>query len=293
MMDSDVFAGNPPAFGQASAVLWQPSGIIGANLVRTWKQVYSLIKSSEGPVTVITTSDPADAGLYTIPAGLYNMRAGTFLLRTIGNATVIICEDGVTFDNLEWIIGVNLQMNPSSGNSFEKSLSPPGQVRLLLQRLGSVIGNRGSVPLINVDVDNPFICGWFDQANGFDPSSTAPFINLQRNALAAVFAGFCSPQARMPDNFITSDDETSTLLLAHDGSIPMPLKQFSGFGGTIVNNPVGVVGGSGPTELRPNPTQGLWPTQDGCMYRDNTINKTIWWSTTANHWVDANGAGPQ
>jgi hypothetical protein len=287
-----ITASNPPALGAEAGTIWLPNqSAPGAiNRVATWEQVMSLIEASSSPEHVWFGNN--DNGPYNVPGpASYNTHGVILEQRYVGPNTNVNVADGVTIDNMRAIWGCRVLFRPTSGQSLAFSDLAPGEIKVLLTRLGASVANIGSVPLLTLHAGDIFVYGCFDQSSGFEGGSTAPLVHLaDPGAVCAVFCGFTSPNCQLPPIMATGV-VGSVFAIVHDGTIGQPFPTFPGVLGTVANNPVGCVGGTGTTAQRPVPA--LWPIQDGCMYRDLDINKTIWWSRASNFWVDAFGVGPQ
>jgi hypothetical protein len=156
---------------------------------------------------------------------------------------------------------------------------------VLLFRLGAMLENLGTVPLIEVSPTTPHIFGFFDFANGFSDVSTAPACHIADGGFAGIFMGFCSRNTLIPPNMF-SGGAGAFAVVAHDSSHNKSFPLFTaGYAGTEVNSPLGQPGGSGPSANRPLPV--IWPIPTGCVYQDTDLGKPIFWDGA--QWTDALG----
>lgn len=267
-------------------ILWRPDG--GGN-VRSWEEVMTVINGIKKPVRIWT--GPDFAGPYIIPANdePYDMHQAWFESVTIGDSPPIEMEDGAVLLNLQKIVGVHLHGRPTSAPALIFTTTP-GQPSVFFIQLAAQLANFGTFPLMRCTAASFVIFGIDFQGHGFDPTSTAPIIDLDLGTLTGAFINFGSPQLEFPNGAVTGDP-TSTFLLVHDGTLPGVGPFFSpGFAGTLINNPAGIPGGAGPSSFRPLPA--LWPIPIGCCFFDTTIAppRPIFWDGA--QWVDANGIGP-
>jgi hypothetical protein len=265
-------------FNPSVDVLWQPTG--GGD-VRTWADVMTVIDGSSKPVRVWI--GPQADGPYLVPPGVYNLNSAHFEAAQFGFGAILELQDGAVFDNLGGLFSVSLRGSPTTAPCLTFSQSTGlggGQIPVALY--GGGYENLGTVPLIGVG--NGTFVPFIYQSTGLAPSSTAPLFQTGPGSFNALFIDFANQSIGLPNNMVIGDP-TSFLIVVHDGSIPsFPL--FAAFAGTVINNPVGVDGGSGPTANRP--TAGFSAIAIGCCYFDVTLGIPVWWTGVG--WVDATGA---
>jgi hypothetical protein len=112
---------------------------------------------------------------------------------------------------------------------------------------------------------------------------TAPIVQVGAGGTAyvrVVSGGTIDPSA-------IAGPASATILFIHDGQIKFPVGPFPGLdpGATILNMPLGVCGGSGPTAFRPFTGDPSSPVSVGCLYADTDVSKLVVW--TGDDWVDS------
>ncbi len=236
-------------------IVWRADG---SGTATTWAQVVAQITLFQGPSIIYVD----DAGGYTVPAGTYDMKMSSLIGPTpsgpLSSVVSIATDDGVTFQNLPYVSGVEID----GSNSVAPLFTYDAATVLVLDN-GASLTNDGAAAL-------QFAFGEIG-AIYVKNNSTLELGSVD----VAVSSGVTiwSSNAGVP---IASDALTGAgaVSLAHDG---IALRTLSGFSGTFTNNPTSLNGGSGPTAQRPV-TDGA--NSAGMTYYDTTTVQYLVWNGT-------------
>lgn len=260
----------------SNAITWGPNGD-----VQHWEDVVDFINASTSPVDIyaLTEGTPLQITNTGSPVEMHNSR---FIGNNYGDFffNILEIQDGVLLRNMGGSEGALVLRSLSSSKVFENDPHGGGPA-IYFMNFNAVYQNMGTAPMIEIP-DNEFVV--FGLRGGGVTSGTPgqPIVNLGNSSLCLV--GLREGIQTLYDEFI-SGPASSMAGISHDGTIPFPIPTFPLFAGTVLNLPVGVVGGSGPTSFRP--TTGFSSLSEGCTYYDTDITTPIWWDGSV--WLDASG----
>jgi hypothetical protein len=273
------------AAGLQTSVVWAPGQAPGGSRVQTWEQVMAAVASSQTPLTIWIDRVAGDPPL-TVPPGVYEMKNATIIGRQLDalDEKIIILADGAVLRNLRQLSGsVGLLGNPTAAPCLEWDPISPFEPPVLLLSEGAVFSNAGTHAM--VDVTAGFVLVNVNRGGYIAPPvPAAPGIALADGSMLILFV--LNGVQQLDDTFL-GGTAASVLLLASDGTLPLPLPALPMFAGLTLNAGGSAAGGGGPTALRP---LGIIPGTElsvGTTFYDTTIVKPVWWDGT--QWVDVNG----
>lgn len=245
--------------GGFTSILWSPSG---NGDVQTWAQVKSRVDRTKSPV-MINVIDTDVTHVIDDDADLHN----SWIVSPAGfpGAPLVRVVDGVQLTNLAKLSG-GFQFETVSTARAPLLFTPePGDISAFLADYGTTIINSGSVPMFSVP-DGEFFAFGFTASASVSPG-TAPVVNLG-NGSVLILRAFNTGLTIDPG--FVSGPASAVIGIQQDGTYPLPFPPgYPLFAGTTFNCPIGVVGGTGPTALRPFPLFG--PLAEGVIYTDLDI----------------------
>jgi hypothetical protein len=310
----------PSTGGGGNLIVWRPDGLGDE---KTWAGVMSRVAANIGPSTIyMPQPSPTVPGptsiVYLIgtgnpsPADVYNMK-GSRLVSPLGPHDNLICQirQSATLHNLAGISGgLRLQSskNPGSPPTLTFASETPGASMSFIVEDGAELRNEGGADVMLLipptSVMTEFYLIFNQLGTAYAPAGGFPAVGAGPNSILNVVAlsGGLSLDTIQPQNWIGSDP-SAVVNWIHDGTMAMPPGFWTTYhtnnAGTQVNQPTGLVGGSGPGTGAP-PTfrpvfQGGGPPSIGCMFLDTSLGVNagipIWYTGVgATGWVDATGA---
>lgn len=261
-----------------TGISWGPNG---GGQYKTWEQVYNALQKSITPVNIFLKGNPLTTQ-YVIPSGTYDLKNSNFIGLTFASApNTLILENGCLLKSLDRVIGnVLIYSNSSSGNTIE-CIQPDLCVTVF--EIGSAVSNFGTTPLFTIPPGQLNVLALLG-GKTYVGNPASAIVNVPNGSVCLIYA---ISGAHLTDN-IVSGPAGATCVLEHDGAVNFPFPTQSLFSGTLLNVPLGMQGGSGPTSFRPD-TSGSFgvPLSIGCTYFDTDLTLPIWWDGTI--WIDAAG----
>lgn len=217
---------------------------------------------------------------FIIPTGDWDLKNCNFTGLTFAFSQFTLkLADGCHISSVNSITGnVTIESLNNTGNSIS-CINP--DLCVFIANIGCVIKNSGNAPIFTALPGFVNVLGFLGGRSEIGNPAVA-ILEVPAGQTSLIYA---VNGAVLTDN-IVSGPIGSTVVLQHDGSINFPFPTQSLFFGTLINNPLGVSGGSGPTSFRP--ATGLIDVSVGCEYFDTDLGIPVWW--TGLIWVDATGA---
>lgn len=225
-------------------------------------------------------------GELEITPGYHELYFSRFVSPMVGNPSLnkVVVQGGAVLHNLGSTAGALVLVSRSSAPCLELDALPGGPP-VYVANFGSIWAVEGTAPMIYVPDGEIVVLA--SASGGFaDGVAGQPIVAGGAGSILIVV--FTSILQQAYSEFI-GGPVTSLCVLRHEGQIPFPIS-LPLFNGTLVNAPLGSVGGSGGTAFRPASFQ--LPLSIGCTYFDSDLvpPMPIWWTGT--QWVDATGSGP-
>lgn len=265
-------------------IIWAPAG--GGN-AETFEEAYALLQSRHFPSTVYLVRNSDMEPLLTVPAGTWELANVTVTTLTYGNPStnqVHILDGAVLRNPGEVFRSCSIKFESSSPVLEYDGLSvdsPP----IMYLGLGSYAENDGTAPCYIVS-DNSLIVLVLLGGTIIAGLNSQPIIELGENAVCILRLEY----GAVIDTTAITGPASSTIIVQNDGETKFSEDGlvFSGFSGTILNQPLGVVGGAGPTSFRPFTGDPSSLPSVGCAYFDTDLGYQINWNGT--QWVDSTGS---
>lgn len=199
--------------------VFDTTAIPGANVYNNWPALMAAIAAlPDGEKPVITFMQS-----FTIPAGTWNMRLGTWQSVIFATGTVVVTiPDNATIDNLQGIQnGLYVVATPTTADgttfTFSGTLVPGGPPTVFFVGLGAGLNNQGTkacIDLPNHPGGNYFVFA-SNLSSFIGPPLTAPFVrnvHPQNNIIASqISSGF---YGSIPDGWV---EGTAGALLYQNG----------------------------------------------------------------------------
>lgn len=257
-------------------IIWAPGGSGDA---QNFLDVAKMIGGALHPLLVYVDRRSAGEAELSIPAGRWDLEGTSATTLGYGDSTTntIYIEDGAVLLNPGEMFRSVRVVARSSAPVVEFVGLPDGKVPVIYAANGASFKNEGSVPCYTVAADKFVVLAL---SNAAVEQGTTPVIYVESGGTLLAR----SIQGSTIDPAAISCDVGGTIIFAHDGNALFPV-EWPGVAGSILNQPAGIAGGSGPTAFRPSEVIG--PLSAGCLYYDKDLGKPIWWSGV--EWVDATG----
>lgn len=240
----------------------------------------ALVAASTGLSTIYVDQN---GGSYSItPPGTYNLKRSSMVGANVDNTSAITMtvDDGVVLLDLAGISGGISLVCASTVAGGWLQFSATNQT-FYVRQFATIQNNLGVTPAILASTAFLLVISNHAHILGTNVIVANADVHVQVTEFGS---------GVITDDYITSAI-AARVVYVHDGSLPTPLPTSTGC--TIVNSPLGVVGGSGPSTFRPV-SRGLdeFGLDVGCLYFDTTLAPTIpiWWDGA--QWIDAAGTGP-
>lgn len=252
-----------PPSAPSPHIVWRPGG--GGD-AETWLEVMALVAANAGPSTIILSEFTT---CNITPPGTYDLKGSSFLGTNVGNfssidvqiadATVLLdcagIDGGVSLFGASTVAGGWLQFSPNIQSFYVRGFST------LQNSLGVSPAILASASFILYVSDNAYLAG-------------TNVVVASGGSVYVVLTDFGS--GNITDDYVTSTT-AQRVIYVHDGSLPTPLPTSAGC--TIVNSPLGTVGGSGATAFRPvSKGVGEFGTAVGCEFFDTTLGIPVYWN---------------
>ena len=284
------------AGGGGGSIAWSPSG---AGTATTWDDVRGILADTRSPMTINLIDTQ---GTYNI-TGVTDLKFSTLVAAPGINANVQIADGAQLLNGgvnqlvsglFNGGMAVTFNSTGSSPNPlFWDSQSDPSRFAPFAFGGGATIQNNGTVPVINVRTNPDGLLVVIAENTAGILTGTGPIIHLEDGAF--LFLSWANNGASMSfdPGFVTADNPASNTIgiLSVGGFDFDRIATWVGVAGaTVINNPLGMEGGSGPSAYRPFGAIG--PLVRGTHYWDADLvpPRPIFWNGAS--FDDALGIGP-
>lgn len=249
-----------------STVTWSMNGEYA---LRTFRDVYAAITETRlagSVLTVILDRMSFDEPEFIVPAGRWIIGDTAVTSKSYGNPALnlltisdgaVLVDPGIPFRSVA-IRSASSQ--PVLEFTTDSEVSPP----IIGLELGVVVQNNGTAPCY-VCPPGKFVVLALLGGQVLTGDHNQPIVALGSGSQCLLRI---TAVADSIDPHIISGPADATLIVQHDGECSWPLS-FPDFLGTIVNQPIGLVGGAGPTSFRPA------TPMPGCMYYDTDVGAQL------------------
>lgn len=289
------------AFQFPDRISWRPDG---TGDVATWDEVMAVIGQRNTPVTICVDIP----GLHVVEPGpgpnvIHDMKHARFeALEGPHDVLQVQIRRGATLLDLAGISGgMILQHNHVIGDGAVLAFSP-GITPVFKVEKGAAIKGlpNAEIPMIAVTNANPEFYLVFNELGTahYLPGTISPStVDVGFGGILAIIVatgglGVDAPQ----DSSWISSDVSSTIRWVHDGTMSFgqgafPYSFWSQHPfvlGLQLNEPLGLVGGAGPSQFLPV-YQGGGDPSIGCQYFNTDMDDWIWWTGTYLGWITVGG----
>lgn len=251
----------------------------------TWLETKDIINLSiQGPCITIHYVSEGIGNFQIDEESIFDIKNGEFKsLYVTSNNTNLDITNGQIKD-LRALTNVSLNFtNDAITPKMLFTDSVGGEPIVMFLSFGSSIINNSSSPIIDLEPGKFMIVGASN--SGFFEASNSAVVRMQTGSiLFSINSGSTQPGNVLKDNSIISDDNSALLVFGHDGNFT-GFPNLPKFSGVMLNMPLTLNGGSGPTIARPS--TGFKPLVAGMFYFDTDIDKQIHLNNSLN-WVDNN-----
>jgi len=240
--------------GLRSTITWSPGGYGQA---RTWDEVYAAILaalSAGSLLTVIGDRRDNSEPQLRIPPGQWLLGSTSITSKRFGNPAIntlyisdgaVLVDPGGVFKSVEIVAEGTA---PVFAFTNVTNNNPP----VFVLDTGGVGRNDGTAPCYVVPPGQTGVLALL--AAGIEPGlNGAPVMSM---GVGSTIILRLTNGVQVLDPNVISGPPGSTMIVSHDGTVRFPLT-FPSMFGTVINEPLGIVGGAGPTSFRPaNPCTG-------------------------------------